>query len=74
MKSAETQKQQAIDVHSTQADEFAASYEKSVDPYRECFTYSRKRLDERAFLERHVAIQARLKEQFAPPAAGDVEA
>ena len=34
----------------------------------------RKRLDERAFLERHVAIQARLKEQFAPPAAGDVEA
>ena len=34
----------------------------------------RKRYDERAFLERHLAIQARLKQQFAAPAAGGVEA
>lgn len=27
----------------------------------------RKRLDERAFLQRHVEIQAELKEQFPPP-------
>jgi 2-polyprenyl-3-methyl-5-hydroxy-6-metoxy-1,4-benzoquinol methylase len=39
-------KQRAIDIHSLQAAEFAASYDDmSSDAYRTCFTYSRKRLD-----------------------------
>lgn len=40
------QKQQAIAIHSSQAEEFAASYQ-SRDGYRDCFNYSRKRLSAR---------------------------
>lgn len=39
-------KQRAVDIHSLQASDFAASYDDmSSDAYRTCFTYSRKRLD-----------------------------
>jgi len=39
-------KQRAVDIHSLQAGEFAASYdEMRSDAYRTCFAYSRKRLD-----------------------------
>jgi ubiquinone/menaquinone biosynthesis C-methylase UbiE len=39
-------KQRAVDIHSLQAGEFAASYDDMTsDAYRTCFTYSRKRLD-----------------------------
>jgi ubiquinone/menaquinone biosynthesis C-methylase UbiE len=42
----QAQKQEAVDTHSAQADEFAASYSTfQEDAYRECFTYSRKRLE-----------------------------
>jgi ubiquinone/menaquinone biosynthesis C-methylase UbiE len=42
----DSQKQHVIQVHSQQANEFATSYrELSQNPYRSCFTYSRKRLD-----------------------------
>lgn len=45
--SGEEQKQQAIDVHSDQSALFAQRYEEiAKDPYRNCFTYSRKRLNE----------------------------
>jgi ubiquinone/menaquinone biosynthesis C-methylase UbiE len=38
---------QAVDVHSAQAGEFAASYDAyEHDPYETCFTYSRMRLEE----------------------------
>lgn len=41
----EAQHQQAVDVHSRQANDFAASYEAyQRDPYESCFTYSRMRL------------------------------
>lgn len=41
------QKLLAIAVHSQQADEFASAYTAlAADAYAECFTYSRKRLDE----------------------------
>lgn len=37
----------AVDVHSSQADEFASSYQVyDRDPYQSCFTYSRMRLDQ----------------------------
>lgn len=39
------QKELAIETHSIQAGDFAARYEKEVDPYQNCFAYSRKRLD-----------------------------
>ncbi len=43
--SADAGKQRAIDTHSAQADEFAASYrDAETDPYRTCFAYSRRRL------------------------------
>jgi ubiquinone/menaquinone biosynthesis C-methylase UbiE len=46
-------KQRAVDIHSLQASEFAASYQDmSSDAYRACFTYSRKRLD--ALIERYL--------------------
>jgi ubiquinone/menaquinone biosynthesis C-methylase UbiE len=46
-------KQRAVDIHSLQASEFAASYEDAAsDPYSTCFTYSRKRLD--ALIERYL--------------------
>ncbi len=45
------QKQQAIETHSMQADEFAGSYVMLEEqPYQTCFTYSRHRLNE--WLER----------------------
>lgn len=41
----EKQKQAAIETHSQQAGEFEASYASLVvDPYRDCFSYSRRRL------------------------------
>lgn len=41
------QKQRAIDVHSDQSGLFARRYEEiAQDPYRNCFTYSRKRLND----------------------------
>ena len=43
----EDQKQQVIDVHSDQSALFARRYEEIArDPYRNCFTYSRTRLNE----------------------------
>jgi ubiquinone/menaquinone biosynthesis C-methylase UbiE len=46
MSSTDIQKQHAIDTHSAQAGEFAAAYDTFAgDAYRECFTYSRKRLE-----------------------------
>jgi ubiquinone/menaquinone biosynthesis C-methylase UbiE len=45
MSSAESQKRQAIETHSLQAQEFAASYAAATaDAYRTCFSYSRRRL------------------------------
>lgn len=41
----------AVETHSRQADDFARSYQQS-DPYKDCFNYSRHRLDE--FLERYL--------------------
>lgn len=55
MVSTEIQKQHAIDTHSLQAGEFAASYQElSADAYRTCFTYSRQRLD--SLLERYLPL------------------
>jgi len=49
-------KQRAVDIHSRQAGEFAASYrDMGADAYRACFTYSRKRLD--ALIERYLPQQ-----------------
>jgi SAM-dependent methyltransferase len=46
-----TQKAQAIETHSRQADAFAAAYATAPEEtYRSCFTYSRRRLD--AWLDR----------------------
>jgi len=43
----ELQKKLAVDVHSEQAELFARRYEEiREDPYRNCFVYSRKRLNE----------------------------
>jgi ubiquinone/menaquinone biosynthesis C-methylase UbiE len=51
MANSELSKQHAIEVHSSQAEEFASSYNDfSADAYSACFTYSRKRLDQ--WLER----------------------
>ncbi len=45
MQTLEDQKVQAIELHSVQADTFASRYvDFSADPYRDCFTYSRHRL------------------------------
>ncbi len=53
MRGSESQKQRAIETHSSQAGEFAESYDElSKDPYRTCFTYSRLRLD--SFLSRYL--------------------
>ncbi|HSL81019.1 MAG TPA: class I SAM-dependent methyltransferase, partial [Pseudolabrys sp.] len=53
MEPAEIQKRRAIETHTLQADEFAASYvEGETDAYRSCFNYSRLRLDE--WLERYL--------------------
>ena len=53
MQSTQSQKQQAIETHSIQADEFAERYRtKAADAYGSCFTYSRKRLD--VWLERYL--------------------
>ena len=53
MQSTHSQKQQAIETHSIQADEFAERYRtKAADAYGSCFTYSRKRLD--LWLERYL--------------------
>lgn len=46
MTSIESQKQQAIELHSAQAEMFAARYaEAAEDVYKDCFLYSRHRLD-----------------------------
>lgn len=46
MKPIEVQKQRAVQIHSQQAEAFAASYRSlGADPYCSCFTYSRKRLE-----------------------------
>jgi ubiquinone/menaquinone biosynthesis C-methylase UbiE len=51
------QKQLAIDQHSLQADDFSSRYEAlGGDPYRSCFTYSRKQLDR--WLDRLLPEQA----------------
>lgn len=45
MNTIEAQKRRAVQVHSQQVDQFAASYHNlDAAPYRSCFTYSRKRL------------------------------
>src|SRR5215467_13273622 len=52
----DARKQRAIEVHSLQAHQFAASYEgMSSDAYKACFTYSRKRLD--ALIDRYLPSQ-----------------
>jgi len=49
-------KQHAVDIHSLQAGEFAASYEAMTsDAYQACFSYSRKRLD--ALIDRYLPNQ-----------------
>jgi len=54
-KFSDLRKQRAVDVHSLQAPEFASSYEDLVsDPYRACFTYSRRRLD--TVIERYLPV------------------
>jgi SAM-dependent methyltransferase len=53
MQSTQSQKQLAIETHSTQADEFAERYRTpAADAYGSCFTYSRKRLD--VWLQRYL--------------------
>lgn len=53
MSNIESQKQQAIELHSAQADMFAARYaEAAQDVYKDCFLYSRHRLD--ALLRRYL--------------------
>ena len=52
-KFSDPRKQRAVDIHSLQAGEFATSYDDlASDPYRACFTYSRKRLD--TLIERYM--------------------
>lgn len=47
MATAADNRRSAVDVHSDQAEEFAAGYEAlERDPYESCFTYSRMRLDQ----------------------------
>lgn len=57
MESTETQKQRAIDVHSAQAALFDSRYaELSNSAYRNCFVYSRQRLEK--FMQRYLPARA----------------
>ena len=56
MDSAELQKQRAVEFHSLKAEKFAAWYrELGEDAYKNCFTYSRHRLD--SWLDRYLPRQ-----------------
>jgi ubiquinone/menaquinone biosynthesis C-methylase UbiE len=52
--------EQAIDVHSKRAGAFAANYDElTADPYKDCFTYSRKRLA--VLLDKYLPAEGRGK-------------
>jgi ubiquinone/menaquinone biosynthesis C-methylase UbiE len=56
MTAPQTQKRQAIDLHSAQAELFASRYSSpNLETYRDCFTYSRHRL--RQLLDRYLPQQ-----------------